>query len=471
MTSDNNLKKIFIYSIPGIVSIFTSTVSIVLFLKYFSNTNYANYIIQHLFLTIGQGVLNLNLGRIAAIKIQNSDSVNKKKIISTTIFASFISGTILSMLVCLFFLFFFKKFNIVDITLSLLFGLVISCIYQTCEDIGKGLGYVKACSISNLLFFNLSISIPAFLMIIESTKAIIIDYAFEISIITKFLTLFFLIIIFFRKKLLCLKTIELKKIKDFFYPSTWLTISAIFSQIFYNCDKYFIKISLGASQLILYSLPQQLSQKLGIISQAVSSVILPKLSKKTNDRKKILTANIYGIFYFLSIILIITSPFLDYILFFILKNKYNDIITIILKFFILINFFNCISNIIIDSYHSEMNTKKDVKYLFFSIVPFIIGLIVCSQLKRILFFVALIFIKDFMLLMKRILSAKNLIKNYKLLLLQIIILNGLYISEIYKKHWAYITFVIIFLFLFIKNSNKDLILNYFIIKTKDKNKL
>ena len=195
-------------------------------------------------------------------------------------------------------------------------------------------------------------------------------------------------------------------------------------------------------------------------------MILPKLSKKTNNKKKILTANIYGIFYFLSIILIIISPFLDYILFFILKNKYNEIITIILKFFILINFFNCISNIVIDSYHSEMNTKKDVKYLFFSIVPFIIGLIVCSQLKQILFFVALIYFKDFILLMKRILSAKNLIKNYKLLILQIIVLNGLYISEIYKNHWAYIAFVIIFLFLFIKNSNKNLILNYFFNKNK-----
>jgi O-antigen/teichoic acid export membrane protein len=466
LTSDSNLKKIIFYSLPGFVSIFISALSILLFLNYFSNTSYANYIIQHLFITIGQGVLNLNLGRIAAIKIQNLDSTNKKKIISTAILTSFISGVILSTFVCLFFLFFLKKFNIIEITLTLLFGLVISCIYQTCEDIGKGMGYVKLCSASNLLFFNISISIPAILMINEPTKSIIIDYAFEISVFVKFLTLFFLIVVFLKKKIFSLEKFELKKIQNFFYPSIWLTISAIFSQIFYNCDKYFIKISLGASQLILYSLPQQLSQKLGIISQAISSVILPKLSKKTNNKKKILTANIYGIFYFLSIVLIITLPFLDYILSFIFKNKYNDIITIMLKIFILINFFNCISNIIIDSYHSEMNTRKDVRYLFFASVPFVIGLILCSQFKQILFFVALIFFKDFILLIKRILSAKHLIKNYKLLILQIIILNGLYMSEIYKKHWTYIAFAIIFLFLFIKNSNKDLILNYFYNKNK-----
>jgi hypothetical protein len=151
LTSDNNLKKIIIYSIPGIASIFISALSIILFLKYFSNASYANYIIQHLFITIGQGVLNLNLGRIAAIEIQNLNSTNKKKIISTAILVSFISGIILSTFVCLFFFFFLKKFNIIEITLSLLFGLIISCVYQTCEDIGKGMGYVKICSASNQL--------------------------------------------------------------------------------------------------------------------------------------------------------------------------------------------------------------------------------------------------------------------------------------------------------------------------------
>ena len=202
-----------------------------------------------------------------------------------------------------------------------------------------------------------------------------------------------------------------------------MTISSIYSQIFYNLDKYIIKISLGSGQLVLYSLPQQISSKLSVISQAISAVILPNLSKKNSNKKEILTANIYGIFYFLSFTLIVSLPFFDNILFFVLKDKYNSLVTIILKIFILISFFNCISNIIIDKYHSELNTTKDLKYLTFAIVPFTIGLIICGQIKEILYFVILIFLKDFLLLIKRILSAKNLIHNYKLLILQIVILN------------------------------------------------
>ena len=171
-------------------------------------------------------------------------------------------------------------------------------------------------------------------------------------------------------------------------------------------------------------------------------------------------------FYFLSFTLIVSLPFFDNILFFVLKDKYNSLVTIILKIFILISFFNCISNIIIDKYHSELNTTKDLKYLTFAIVPFTIGLIICGQIKEILYFVILIFLKDFLLLIKRILSAKNLIHNYKLLILQIVILNILYISEIYKKYWIYILTLIIFFFLFLKNSNKGLIIDQFYNKNK-----
>jgi len=461
LTSENNLKKILIYSIPGISSILISTLSILFFLKYFPSIKYANFILQHLFLTIGQGVFSLGLGRIASIKIQNLNRGNKKKIISTTIYTSFFLGIILSVLICLFFIFFIKKYSIFEITLSLLFGLIFSCIYQTCEDIGKGLGYVKVCSVSNIFFFNISISLPAFLMFIQPTNAIIIDYAFEVSVIVKFLTLFFFIKFLFKKKIISFKDIELKKIKNFFYPSIWFTIYAIFHQILYSLDKYFIKISLGASQLILFSLPQQLSQKLGILSQAVCSVILPKLSKNINNKDEILTANIYGVFYFLSIVLIIAIPFLEYVLYFFLENKYNYTITIIFKFFLLISFYNCISEIIINFYHAELQIKRDVKYITFSIVPFIIGLIICTKTKEILTFVILILIKDLILLIWRILSAKKFVKNFQLLIFQIIIFNILYINEIYKNYVSYFVFVILFLFFLIKNSNKDLILNYF----------
>ena len=463
---DNNLKKIFIYSLSGIASTFVSFFSIIFFLKYFSVDQYANYIIQHVFITIGQGVLHLNLGKIASIKIQNLNKINKIKVISLSLYLSFVSGVVLSISLFLLFLLASEKFQIIEITFSLFMALIISCIYQTLEDIGKGLGYVKISSFLNWFFFNFSFTVPAFLMIIIPVRETIIVEAFNISLIIKIMALILFIIYFFKKKNFSLIKPEFKLIKNFFYPSLWLTISSIYSQIFYNLDKYIIKISLGSGQLVLYSLPQQISSKLSVISQAISAVILPNLSKKNSNKKEILTANIYGIFYFLSFTLIVSLPFFDNILFFVLKDKYNSLVTIILKIFILISFFNCISNIIIDKYHSELNTTKDLKYLTFAIVPFTIGLIICGQIKEILYFVILIFLKDFLLLIKRILSAKNLIHNYKLLILQIVILNILYISEIYKKYWIYILTLIIFFFLFLKNSNKGLIIDQFYNKNK-----
>jgi O-antigen/teichoic acid export membrane protein len=304
-------------------------------------------------------------------------------------------------------------------------------------------------------------------MIIKPAREIIIAEAFNISLIFKIMGLILFIIYFLKKKKFTLIKPEFKLIKNFFYPSLWLTISAMYSQIFYNLDKYIIKISLGSGQLILYSLPQQISSKLGVISQAVSAVLLPNLSKKNSNKKEIITANLYGVFYFLSFILIFSLPFLDNILFFILKDKYNLLATIILKFFILINLFNCMSNIIIDKYHSELNTIKDLKYLTFAIVPFVLGLIIFGQIKQILYFVFLILLKDFLLLIKRILSAKNLILNYKFLILQIIILTILCVSDTYQIYWAYVLALIIFFLLFLNNSNKGLILDQFYNKNKN----
>ena len=124
------------------------------------------------------------------------------------------------------------------------------------------------------------------------------------------------------------------------------------------------------------------------------------------------------------------------------------------------------SNIIIDKYHSELNTIKDLKYLTFAIVPFVLGLIICGQIKQILYFVFLILLKDFLLLIKRILSAKNLILNYKFLILQIIILTILCVSDTYQINWAYVLTLIIFFLLFLNNSNKGLILDQFYNKNK-----
>ena len=64
-----------------------------------------------------------------------------------------------------------------------------------------------------------------------------------------------------------------------------MTITATYNQIYDYLDKHLIKIFFGSSSLIIYSIPQQIASKLTIISSAIISVILPKLSA-TKLKKK-----------------------------------------------------------------------------------------------------------------------------------------------------------------------------------------
>ena len=68
------------------------------------------------------------------------------------------------------------------------------------------------------------------------------------------------------------------------FHSKWMTLNALYNQIYDYLDKYLIKISMGSSMLIIYSIPQQIAAKLTIISNSIISVILPKLAfKKKSD--------------------------------------------------------------------------------------------------------------------------------------------------------------------------------------------
>ena len=57
-----------------------------------------------------------------------------------------------------------------------------------------------------------------------------------------------------------------------------MTVTVIYNQIYDYLDKHLIKLYFSSSSLIMYSIPQQIAAKLTIISSAIISVILPKLS-------------------------------------------------------------------------------------------------------------------------------------------------------------------------------------------------
>ena len=100
--------NILISGLPGILSIFLSFFSIPIFLNFLATELYANFLIQHSILTLGM-ILNLNIGKFAAIKIQKVNK-NKKKL-SLSIITSFFSGLILSTITYLIILYFFDDKN------------------------------------------------------------------------------------------------------------------------------------------------------------------------------------------------------------------------------------------------------------------------------------------------------------------------------------------------------------------------
>ena len=78
------LNDVIISGIPGILSIFLSFFSIPIYLNFLSTEIYANFIIQHSILTLGM-ILNLNLGKLASIKIQKLKMIYKKEVIFTAL--------------------------------------------------------------------------------------------------------------------------------------------------------------------------------------------------------------------------------------------------------------------------------------------------------------------------------------------------------------------------------------------------
>ena len=59
--------------------------------------------------------------------------------------------------------------------------------------------------------------------------------------------------------------------------SKWITLNSLLVQFYDLFDKYLIKIFLGPIAVATYSIPQQLTGKLSIISKSFSAFLLPNL--------------------------------------------------------------------------------------------------------------------------------------------------------------------------------------------------
>ena len=451
------LNNIIISSFPGIISILLSFFSIPIYLNLISVDVYANFLIQHFILSTGM-FLNLNLGKLALIKIQNTEEKVKKQIIFTTITLSFFLGIIISGFVYLLIFLISKKINFINFSSSLFFGILITTLFINVEFINKGLGYFKTASFLNFIFYGLSLSAPAFFLLIKNND-FIINNLFFISIWIKYFSFLFLFLILIIKKNFLLTKFNFEIIQDFKNHSKWMTITGIYNQINEYIDKHLIKINLSSLMLITYSVPQQIAGKLTIFSQSIIAVFLPRLSKEKNDlgKKEILSSNLYFLLIVMSFILLILLPFYDDILNWWLKNSYSEDLLKLFKIFILLTFLSCISSIIIAFYEASFNAKKNTKYETLSIIPFITGLSLCVYFKNIFLFAALIFLKEFILIFIRIMSVKNFIINYRNFNFFIFFFTLIFIFSFFEYEIFSIILTIIFITILLIKTPFDLI--------------
>ena len=163
------------------------------------------------------------------------------------------------------------------------------------EYIVRGIKGFKSTSLTNLLFYSLSISFPGILVLFKDSNEYIIENLFNISVLIKFFSLLILFFILFKKNYFRKVNLNFIYQKVFIFHSKWMTLNAIYNQVYDYFDKYIIKLSLGTAMLINYSISQQIAAKMTIFSNAIISVILPKLSlkRKIKDKKKIFSANFY----------------------------------------------------------------------------------------------------------------------------------------------------------------------------------
>ena len=129
-----------ILSLPGILSIFLSLLSIPVHLNIAGVENYGNFIIFH-FLLIISSILNLGIGKSIAVSVNNYPKKNREigyQGIKYTLLVVFI---ILSLLIILFNL---KQSSLISKLIDhkfvnyLIFGIVLTILYSTLEGIFQG---------------------------------------------------------------------------------------------------------------------------------------------------------------------------------------------------------------------------------------------------------------------------------------------------------------------------------------------
>ena len=393
---------------------------------------------------------NLGIGKSTAISINNYPKENKKisykaikytKQISYLIFSIFCIAILINYL-------FFKSSNIYEYFFYLLLGSTITIFFLSAEGILQGNRKFEIISLINLFFFSFSFSIPSLILILDNSLNL--HQLISISIFIKFITIIVIFLIIYNKSYIeksnsNILFINLKK------NSKWITLNGILIQFYDLFDKYLIKFFLGATALATYSVPQQLTGKLSIISKSFSAYLLPDLSKKKiNNNDFEFSLNLF--LTIIPIFIFLLFPFYSYILEIWLRNSYNEEILILTKIFSLSVIFSCSSHILITKFEASKTLKKNLKIELILMPIFLFSLFYLIQMKYSLIVISiLILTKEYILFILRLYLLKYYLKKFQKYLLYSLFLILILLLSFFFMNLFIASLVIFFISIFKKN--------------------
>ena len=441
------LKNSTLLSIPSVIGILLALIAIPIHLQVNGKADYGNYIFFHFIIFFGL-LLNFGINKIVAIEIAKNKDVSKiiKQSIYISLYLSviiFISGIILS--------YFSKNFHYFSI---ITFGICITVLYLTLDGILQGLKKFKSLSLSNFIFYTISLNIPSISLIhkISSFEKLII-----FSIIIK---IFAVLLCIGSLKTHVKKNIEsnynfFDKLKKY---SKWYLLFNLNIQVFDILDKYLIKIFIGPAALAVYSIPYQLAGKITIFSKSISAVLLPEISYGKQKDKISFNQSINFFTLIIPILLFLIFPILENFLSFWLKDQFSQQILDLTKIFIIVAWLSGISHILITYFEGKKKIKYNTLLELYLIIPFLmVLLIVLIKFKNLIYIATILFAKEIILLLVRSQKIKNKINNIFIIYsVIIIVVINLIISLKYDTYFFY-SYVVLFIYsavIFFKKYNK-----------------
>ena len=451
MQNKKLIKNASVLSLPGILAIFISLISIPVHLKIAGAENYGNYIIFHFLLTLGS-LLNFGIGKSIVISMNNFPKKSKSVSYYGIKYSFFLCILIFILFIPIIFISDFGSNNLIFSSSTILnyflIGILITLIYVSLEGILQGNEKFKSLSLYNFIFYSLSMSLPSISLIYFKDSTL--ENLIVLSVLIKLLTILMMFYVIIKNNHIKKNTnkILFNNLKK---NAKWLTLNSILVQFYDLFDKYLVKIFIGPIALASYSIPQQLTGKLSILSKGFSAFLLPFLSKKqfsNNDFNT--TIKIFLIF--IPIIIFLFFPFFELFLKLWLGSQFNNNILDLTKIFSLSVIFSCASHILVTKFEATQTLKNNLKIEFY-LMPFFLVLLFYLVLNSYSIFIIgnLILLKEFILLFFRLNLLKKSINNIKIYYIYSILFLSILFFSFYNQAIFYILVFLLILSL-LKND-------------------